>query len=429
MSKSRPQPRTGGVSCRQASASPADRRAATTTPAATQAPSTRSFNRRITSVPTNYRDRLVAPSRPKSSERLIPDTKTHANPVGRSEPPPKAPARQDCAENRKSPRNKNRRPPFVVGTGNSTASRGSDGYRALYAASRSESRSLSGATSSKDRRATTGSAAKDSRTELKTNKTERPAAHATETMTLISSSVFEVERQSRDHAEKPDVSESSATFIVADPLPEVLFHRTNRTHHHQSADECIKQVAEKLSEFAATQNIASDTVKSVNSAGIKGRQYAITINDVTKESCRRDVTGSPRRLAQDSHLEATQAATITGRNDVSSASKRVGGASKKTAEVDRNCSLRVAAACRPSPTRSSLLRQALNCSGSAATQQRVQRPARPTVGGSHPGTEYHLQTPKRQPVAKPGRGSSAHTSHNAADRPTKYRHNYVNRCD
>jgi len=421
MSKSRPQPTTGGVSCRQASASPADRRATTTTPPATRAPSTRSLNCGITSVPTNYRDRLMVPSRPKSSGRLIPDTKAPTNSVGRSEPPPKQITRQDWAGNRKSPRYKNRRPPFVVGTGNSTVSRVGGVYRDLHSMSRSESRSLSGATSSKDRREITGSVAKDSGTELKTKKTERPAAHATETMTLISNDNYEPERQSRDRAEKPDVIESSGTFIVADSLTEVLFHRTNQKQHHQSADECIKQVAEKLSEFAATQNDASDTVKSVNSTGVKGHRNPTTRNNVTKDSCRRTVAKSPRlhRLAQDSHLETSQAATISGGYDVSSASKRACGTSKKAAEVNRNCSTRASAACRPSPTRSSLLRQALNCPGSGATQQRVRRPVKPTVGDSHPGTENHLQTPQQQPVAKPGHGRSARTPHNAADRPTK----------
>jgi len=431
MSKSRPQPMTGGVSHRRTSTSPAGNRAACTMTHPMHGPSTQSHNRRVTSVTTNCRNRPMAPSRPKSSERLIPDKKTSTKPVGTNEHLPRQFTRQDSAGNQKSPRNQNRRPPFVVGTGSSNVYRGtgsSNAYRGAgshraYATMKAESHSRSGATSSKDRHAAvTGSVPKDSgTTELKANTSERPAAHATETMTLVSSSICDVVQQSRDRAEKPNATESSATFVVADPLPEVFFHRTNRKQHHPSADECIKQVAEKLNEFAATQNNMSDAAKSGSSTGMNSGQHPLSGNNVTKDSYFCDVVESPRKptLPQDVHLETMRAATTSSGNDVNSASKRVGGTTKKAAEVHRNGSTRLTASCRPSPTRSSLLRQAHNRPGSAATQQRVPRPTRPTAGSTHLGAESYLQTSLRQHATKHGRGRSAQHPQDATAQLTK----------
>jgi len=423
MSKSRSQPLTGVVSCRRASSSSADRRPAKP-PAPTYASSTQSHGRRATSITTSYRDRPTVPPRPKSSERLVPDRKTPAIPVGRTEHPLKQPTRQDGAGNRKSPRNQNKRPPFVVGAGNSTAYRsaGGGGYRA-YSTTKTESHSRSNATSSKDRRAVTGRVpAKDPGAESKTSKAERPAVHGTETMTLLTNSVGDALRLSRDRADRPEATESSATIIVTDPLPEVFFHRTNRKQHHPSPDECIKQAAEKLSEFAASQNSSSGAAaKSDSTTGVNGTQHPPAGNDATKGSYLRDGTEilHPLPLVQDAQLQTGQAVTVSSGNDTSSAPKQVGGTSKKAAEVHRTGPTRLSAACRPSPTRSSLLRRAHNCPASAGTQPRVPRPTRPTVGSTHLGTENHLQTPLRQHVIRQGRGSSVPTPHDAAAQPTK----------
>ena len=417
MSKPRPPLTTPSrIPGRLSSASPADHRPTTSTSAAIHGPpSTQCLNRRlgITSGTTNYRDRLTAASRPKSSERRSPRRKTPTSNVGRTEHPPKQLARQDCSLNRKSPRNQTKRPPFVVGTGSSTAYRSGAGHRP-YVTTRTESHGRSSvvATTSKDRRALTGSVPpKDSGTELKVvSRSDRPAAaHASETTTLIASS--DVVRQ----------AQSSTTFIVTDPLPEVFLHRTNRKQQHPSADECIKQAAEKLSEFAATQNVASESESNIDING--GRQH-VTGNDVTKGRC--DVTESPcpLPLVQYGNSATIQAAAIFGGNDVGSASKRVGGTSRKAAEVHRNSSTRLTAACRPSPTRSSLLRQAHNRPGSeapaAASQRRVPpRRARTTLGGTHLGTENQLQTSLRPHVAKQWRATSVQTPQDAAAQLTK----------
>ena len=423
MSQLRSQPMTGGVSRRRTSSAASDRRASITTPPPLHGPPTQSYNRRVTSVTTNYRDGPKPASRPQSSERLIPARKTPTNVLDRTEQPPKQLTRHDQTGKRKSPRNK--RPPFVVGTGSSTAYRGGNGSGVgcrPYATTKTESHSRFTATSSKDRRGITG-------TEMKLNRSERPAVHATETMTLISNSIGNVARQSRDRDVTPDVTESSATVIVADPLPEVFLHRTNRKQQHPSADECIKQVAEKLSEFAAFQKYTStlDAVKSESNTGLNGGQRPNTGNDVMTDTRRCDVTKSPPPppLAQDGHSATIQATTISGGNDVSSAPKRVGGTSKKAAEVHRNGLTRLTATYRPSPTRSSLLRQALNCPGTAASQHRVPRPTKPTVGRSQRSatelnTENHLQPPLRQhSMTKQGRVNNAQTAHDAAALPRK----------
>ena len=426
MSQSRSQPMTGRVSRRRTSSSTGNSRATATTPPPLHGLPTQSHSHRVATP--GYRDRPKIPSMPQSSERLVPARKTPTNLLGGTEHPPKQLTRQDCAGNRKSPGNQNKRPPFVVGTGNSTTYRGGVGGGCrVYGTTKAESRSRSSATSSKDRRATAGIVPNDSWTELKVNKSEKPAAHATETMTLISSSIFDVDRQSRDRAETPGVTESSATIVVTDPLPEVFLHRTNRKQHHPSADECIKQVAEKLSEFAAIQNNASNAAKNESRTSSSVVQRPTTGNDVTSDSRRCDVSRSPRPppLGQDGHSAAIQATSISGGNDESSAPKSVGGTSKKAAEVHRSGSTRLSAACRPSPTRSSLLRQALNCPVSAASQQRLPRPTKPTVGRTHRSatelrTENHLQTSIRQhAVTKQGRVSSAQTTHDAAAQPRK----------
>jgi len=411
MSQTRSQPT---ASRRRTSSASVDRRPPIATPPPSHGPPADSYKRRVASATTNYRDRPKAPPRPQSYERLTPARKTAANLLGRTDhspAPTKQLARHGCTGNWKSPGNQNKRPPFVVGTGNSTTCRGSGGGGHGYAATKTEARSRSSGITSKDRRAIVGSAAKDSGIDSKTNRSERPVAvHATETMTLISS---DAQRHS------PEVTESSATIIVADPLPEVFLHRTNRRQQHPSADECIKQVAEKLCEFAATQSSAGDVAKSETVTILnRGGHRPITGNDVVTDSRRCDVTGSPRP-PQDS-----QAAATSGGNDASSASKRVSGTVNKSVDVHRSGATRLTAACRP--TRSSLLRQAHNCPIPAATQQRVPRPQKPTVSRSYRpttelGAENHLQTSQRQSsMTKQGRVSCDQTSHDVAAPQRKY---------
>ena len=415
MSQTRSQPWTGAASRRRTSSASVDRRPPIPTPPPPHGPPADSYKRRVASAPTNYRDRPKAPSRPQSYERLTPARKTAANLLGRTEhspAPTKQLARHGSTGNWKSHGNQNKRPPFVVGTGNSTTCRGGGGGGHGYATTKTEARSRSSAILSRDRHSIVGSVAKDSGIDSKMKRSEKPvAAHATETMTLIPSNA---------PRHSPDVTESSATVIVADPLPEVFLHRTNRRQHHPSADECIKKVAEKLSEFAATQNNAGDVAKSETVTILnRGGHRPITGNDVITDSRRCDVTGSPRP-PQDS-----QEAASTGGNDVSSASKRVSGTLNKAAEVHRNGPTRLTTACRPSPTRSSLLRQAHNCPISAASQQRVPRPQKPTVSGSYrPATELvaenHLQTSLRQPsITKQGRVSCDQTANDVAAQPRK----------
>ena len=422
MSQSRLQPIIGRDSRRRMSSSLGDRRATSTTPPPLPA---QSHSRRVVSVTPNYRDRPNTVSRPQPSERLIPARKTTSNLVGRTDHPPRQVARHECAGNRKSPSNQDKRPPFVVGTGNSSVYRDSGGAGRYhgYATTMTESRNRSSATSSKDRRANTECVPKDSGTESKTNKSERSASCAADTTTSISSNA----RHSRGRVETPNATESSATAVVADPLPEIPPHRSNRKQYRPSPEECIKQVAEKLSEFAAIQNNVSDPVTRETDTCVSGDQRPTTGNDVTTDTRRRDVTGSPRPhpLAQYGRSVATQTATFSGENDASSAPRRVGVTSKKAAEVQRNGPTRLTAACRPSPTRSSLLRQALNRPGSAARQQRLPPPTRPTVGCKYRsltdvGTKNRLETSLRQHnVTKHGRLSGDQTSHDAAAQPTK----------
>jgi len=246
-----------------------------------------------------------------------------------------------------------------------------------------------------------------------------PAAHGTETMTLLSGSVDDAVQHSRDRAETPDKTESSPTVIVADPLPEVFIHRANRKQHHPSADECIKQVAEKLSEFAAIQNGASNAVRSETTTFLNASQRTCTGNDNTTTSYHNEVPIHQRQ--QDGH--STTISMISGGNDVSTPTRRV---SRKTAETYRNTSARLTASTRPSPTRSSLLRQALNCPASSASQPRGPRPTppRPTGGRTQrPATELgadnHPQTFQRQQNVKQGRVSNDQIASDAAAQPKK----------
>lgn len=149
--------------------------------------------------------------------------------------------------------------------------------------------------------------------------------------------------------------ESTTTFIVADPLPEVFVHRTGRKQQHPSPDECIKLAAEKLSEFAAAtaQNYnASDASRSGSNIAMYGAwgQQVNAGSDATKSSCPlRDVTAESSRsllAAQDGNSAFVHGtAAIPSGNDVGSASKRVASTwQKKAAEVHRSASTRLTGA-------------------------------------------------------------------------------------
>ena len=423
MSQSRCQPRTDPFSRRRAFVSPGDRRTTIMTPLPMRGPPTPAHSHRVASVTTNYRDRPNATSRPQSSEHSIPARKTPPNPPGRTTQPAKQLTRQGCTGNRKSSRHPNKRPPFVVGTGNTMAYR--CGVSRVSATTKTEIFSRSSGTSLKERGTVAGSVPKVPGTELKKSKSEKPAVHGIETMTLISSSIGDNARQSRDRAATSDVTDSSATFIVDDPLPEVFLHRADRKQIHPSADECIKQVAEKLVEFAAKQSITPLATKSGSGIRLISGQRSNTGNDVTKTS-RGNVTESPHplSLAQGGRSAGTQAASrqhavpISGGDDPNGASRRFGGVSKKVPEVSRTGPTRLAAACQPSPTRSSLLRQALNCPRPAARQQRAALPTRQLVDRSHrSATEVGTENQLRQHVTKQGRADSTQNLHDAAARP------------
>jgi len=418
MSQPRWQPTTGGVSSRRSTAVPAERCLPTAAtpppppPPTAQRTATNSYGRRVASATSNHRERPIATSKPESSERPVPTRKRPVNPPRKTEPVPRQPVRHGPTGN------SDKRPPFVVGTGSRTAYRAGGGCCAPYATTRTESRSRPSATSSKDGRAASGSGpCRDSGTESKMSRAERLAAvHAAGRMTFTSNSTCDMAQQSRDRAaELPDAADSSKTVVVADPLPEI----TGLTQHRLSAEECIKKVAEKLNEFVAVQNDTSE-----NSTLSNSRQRPSTGNDLTKDSCRHDVTESPRPLPL-AH-DGGDSATISGGNDVSSTSKPVGGTSKKTTELHRGGSTKLSAACRPSPTRSSLLRQALNCPGSTAGQQRVPpRPTRPTVARTNrSSTEHSTENQQllaflRQHTIKPRRVDNVHPSHDTAAQPTK----------
>jgi len=419
---SRCQATSDGFPRRWATGSTRDPRATTMT---LHGPAKQAQNNRVASV--TCRDRPKAPSGPQSSECPVSSRKTPTKVLGKPEQPPKQATRPGFTGSRKSP---NKRPPFVVGTGSSTTAYrvGVSGGRA-YATTKTTESHRNTSSPSKDRRAVNGSVPNDAGTELKLqSRNERQVAHATETMTLISNNdAGDATRQTRDRVGTPDVTEPSATFIVTDPLPDVHVVRASRKQSHPSPDECIRQVAEKLSEFAAMHNNTAHAAKTGNGTIPNSGQRPNTGNDVTKDN-RRGVSESPRPapLARDGHAASSQAAATSGGNDANNASKRPGDPPKKGPEVARSGSTRLAAACRPSPTRSSLLRQAHNCPGSAVSQRRIPRPiTRPTVDRTHRSsseadridTQPHKSLRERLPRSV--RLHSTQTSHDAAAQPRK----------
>jgi len=130
------------------------------------------------------------------------------------------------------------------------------------------------------------------------------AAHATETMTLVSSSALDIARQHRGrNMQTPDM-----TQVVASPdhPPEVVFQRADHaTQRPPSADECIRQAAEKLGQFAATRN-KTTTGSSVG-------QRPSTGNDVTNDSRRR--IGESPHPTQNGRSGTSQTVTTPGTND------------------------------------------------------------------------------------------------------------------
>lgn len=231
MSESRCQPTTGGFPRRRASNSLGDGRLAAATPPLCFA-ATLAYNRRASGA-TNYLDRLNATLRQQSSQRAAPPRKTPANPpAGRTEQQPvKQLAGRGPTGNRKLPRQPpSKRPPFVVGTGNTTTYRGGGG-----GTTRAESRGRPGA---RERRAVAGSVAKDAGTESKTGKSERPPeVRGNATMTLVSGN--DARAPPRDGDDTPP---GVTAVIVDDPLPELYLRRADRKPSHPSGDVCMKQV-------------------------------------------------------------------------------------------------------------------------------------------------------------------------------------------